>query len=92
MNELFQDSQRSLEETSQQLLVTRDYLATTREHLTQTAQELHVTKRDRDEKEFLVTEHVKAEQSLLGEAKTVSCCGMKWFLLMSLVCTSVDRR
>ena len=73
VNELFQDTRRSLEETSQQLSVTSDHLATTREHLARTAQELHVTKQERDENEFLVTEHVRSEHNLLGEAETVSC-------------------
>ncbi len=78
MKELFQESQSSLEETSQQLSVTSSHLSTTREHLTLTAQQLHMTKQDRDEVGFLVSEHVKSEQSLLNQAETVSqvvvCC------------------
>ncbi len=72
VKELFQESQSSLEETSQQLSATSSHLSTTREHLALTAQQLHVTKQDRDEIEFLVSEHVKSEQTLLNQAETVS--------------------
>ena len=79
VNELFQDTQRSLDETNQQLSVTSDHLATTREHLARTAQELHVTKQEKDENEFLVSEHIRSEQNLLGEAETVSrVCVCVW--------------
>ncbi len=69
---MFQETQYSLADTSEQLSVTSGHLATTREFLAKTAQELHVTKQERDENEFLVSEHVVSEQNLLGQADTVS--------------------
>lgn len=72
VNDLFQDTQQSLEETSQQLSEASKCLETTREHLSKTVDDLHTTRLERDEKEFLVTEHVKSEGTLLEEAAHVS--------------------
>ena len=71
MNELFADSQRILEETSQELSTTKEKLCSTRMDLTITKQDLHLTKQERDEKGFLVEEHAKTEDNLHKKATQV---------------------
>lgn len=71
VKELFADSQRDLEETTNQLTETTVHLTSTRIELAHTREDLHVTKKERDEHSFLVKEHIKSEQSLFGEAGEV---------------------
>lgn len=71
MNELFTDSQRELEETTQQLSTTKEQLSSTRLDLATTKQDLHLTKQERDEKSFLVNEHAKTEETLHKKATQV---------------------
>lgn len=71
VNELFADSQRELEETTQHLATTKEKLTSTRLHLATTKHDLHVTRQERDEKGFLVEEHAKTEESLHSKATQV---------------------
>jgi len=68
LTEMFAETKEELVETSEKLEVTTNTLVTTQDTLHQTEGELTVTKVDRDEHKFLVTEHVKTEDSLYGEA------------------------
>jgi kinesin family protein 11 len=72
VNELFTDSQRVLEETSQELSTTKGKLCSTRMDLATTKQDLHLTKQERDEKGFLIEEHAKTEDNLHEKATQVS--------------------
>ena len=72
LNALFSDSQRELEATSQQLQSTTESLVATQDQLAVTQTNLHKTREDRDEKGFLVEEHVRNEQTLLTEAEEVN--------------------
>lgn len=71
VNELFANSQRVLEETSQELTTTKETLGSTRMDLATTKQDLYLTKQDRDEKEFLVEEHATTEDNLHKKATKV---------------------
>lgn len=71
LNALFSDSQRELEATSQQLQSTTESLVATQDQLAVTQTNLHKTREDRDEKGFLVEEHVRNEQTLITEAEEV---------------------
>ena len=73
LNALFSDSQRELEATSQQLQSTTESLVATQDQLAVTQTNLHKTREDRDEKGFLVEEHVRNEQTLITEAEEVNC-------------------
>lgn len=75
MTNLFQDSQRSLEETSENLSVTNKHLESTREDFAKTVDDLHTTRLERDENGFIISEHVKSEDTLLGEASQVTLFG-----------------
>lgn len=69
---MFSESQHDLEEKSAQLSVTSQNLTSTRMALTTTRQDLLHTSREKEERGFLIDEHVKTEQVLLGEAQQVS--------------------
>lgn len=69
---MFSDSQRELEVTSQQLQSTTESLVSTQDQLAVTQANLYKTREDRDEKGFLVEEHVRNEQTLLTEAEEVN--------------------
>ena len=65
------DSQQQLESTTEQLETTTVALTTTKEQLVETHQDLTQTIVERDERSFLVDEHVRSEEALLGEAEQV---------------------
>ena len=71
LNDLFTSSQQDLEATSQQLEQTTANLAATTDQLCDTRKDLRQTRVERDERGFLVDEHVRSEQALLGEAGQV---------------------
>lgn len=79
LNALFSDSQRELEATSQQLQSTTESLVATQDQLAVTQTNLHKTREDRDEKGFLVEEHVRNEQTLITEAEEVKRYSKKSF-------------
>ena len=72
MNELFTDSQRVLEETSQELTTTKEKLESTRVDLATTKQDLHLTKQERDEKGYLADQHARTEADLHQKATQVA--------------------
>ena len=72
LNALFSDSQRELEATSQQLQSTAESLVSTQGQLAETQANLHKTREERDEKSFLVEEHIRNEQTLFTEAEEVN--------------------
>lgn len=69
--ELFTDTKRELEETSEQLGVTTNNLIKTSEKLQDTHQRLVTTTQDRDEQKYLVSEHVEVESCLYSDANQV---------------------
>ena len=81
--ELFTDSQQALDERSAQLRVTSENLASTKVVLTETQQDLTTTTMQREEKKYLVEEHVKTEGLLLQEAEQVFKCPIFCTVLMS---------
>ena len=72
LNVLFASSQQELEATSQQLEQTTVNLAATTDQLCDTQKNLQQARVERDERGFLVDEHVRNEQALLGEAGQVN--------------------
>ncbi|CAL1544473.1 unnamed protein product [Lymnaea stagnalis] len=69
LSELFTDTKEELKVTSENLAVTSQNLEATTEILKETSEELLVTKKIRDEKEFLLSEHAKNEEVLYSEAQ-----------------------
>lgn len=64
-------SQQDLEEKSAQLSVTCQNLTSTRLALTTTRKDLFDTTTEKEERGFLVEEHIKTEKVLLDEAQQV---------------------
>lgn len=64
-------SQQDLEERSAQLSETSRNLTSTRLTLTSTRKDLFATTKEKEERGFLVQEHVKTEKVLLDEAQQV---------------------
>ena len=71
LTEVFTETHKALEETSDQLTATRHDLAETCETLQVTSHTLKVTEQDRDEHRFLVSEHVKTEETLFSDTNQV---------------------
>ena len=69
---MFSSSQQELEATSQQLQATSESLASTHNQLVVSRTDLYKTRKERDEKDFLVEEHLRTEQTLLREAEEVN--------------------
>ena len=65
------DTKAKLEDTSQQLQATSHNLVQTKVQLASTEVSLQQTQEERDEKEYLVSRHVKSEKVLLDEAQQV---------------------
>ena len=68
---MFTETKEELAATSEKLTITTENLVSTTETLKQTKEELVITANDRDEKQFLVEEHVKNEVDLYSEAEEV---------------------
>jgi len=82
LNELFSSSQQELEATSQRLQATSESLASTQDQLAVSRADLHQTRKERDEKDFLVEEHLRTEQTLLREAEEVRAHVQKHILVL----------
>ena len=68
---MFTDAKEELAATAENLVITTSNLESTTETLKQTREDLAITIKDRDEKNFLVEEHVKNEGCLYSEAEEV---------------------
>lgn len=71
LNKMFEYTSEELKQTNQQLEETNLALSTTQTKLTQSQQNLRKTKLEKQQKEFLIQQHVKTEQMLLDEAGKV---------------------
>lgn len=71
ITQLFDSTKQTLEERTEDLRVTREVLGDTRVQLRDTCVTLKDTVREREEQRHLVTEHVKTETSLHGQATKV---------------------
>lgn len=69
---MFAETQQDLEETAAQLSETTQNLAHTRIALTTTRQDLFHTTKEKEERGFLIQEHVKTEKVLRDEAQQVN--------------------
>ncbi|KAL4220542.1 Kinesin-related protein 11 [Mactra antiquata] len=65
---LFADTQVELEQTTNRLNVTKEKLSTTKTNLKETKVQLRLTEQDRNEQQYLVTEHLKSEEVLYENA------------------------
>ena len=68
---MFAETQQDLEEKTAKLSATSQNLTSTRIALTTTRQDLFHTTKEKEERGFLVEEHVKTEKVLLDEAQQV---------------------
>jgi len=75
-------SHLELEATSQRLQATSESLASTQDQLAVSRADLHQTRKERDEKDFLVEEHLRTEQTLLREAEEVRAHVQKHILVL----------
>ena len=80
MNELFGETKQELEETTEKLVCTEKSLENTKNTLNKTRCVLHHTRQDRDEQQYLVSEHVKTEKSLHSQAVQVKIQTIKRLL------------
>ncbi|RUS86464.1 hypothetical protein EGW08_005779 [Elysia chlorotica] len=69
LSDMFTDTKEELTVTTEKLVTTTSNLEATTNTLKQTSEELAITAKDRDEKHFLVEEHVKNEDCLYSEAE-----------------------
>ncbi|KAK3791067.1 hypothetical protein RRG08_010471 [Elysia crispata] len=69
LSDMFTDAKEELAATAENLVITTSNLESTTETLKQTREDLAITIKDRDEKNFLVEEHVKNEGCLYSEAE-----------------------
>ena len=67
-------SQQDLEERNAQLTETSNKLSSTQLALSTTRKDLFTTTKEKEERGFLIEEHVKTEDVLLDKAQQVSCC------------------
>lgn len=70
--ELFTETKKDLEQTTEQLKITTNHLEKTAEVLQETEENLCQTTQDRNEQRHLVMEHVTNEDKLYGQANDVS--------------------
>ena len=71
VSELFADTQKELESTSEKLTITTGNLDKATTVLTKTKTLLRQTEKDRDENAHLLTEHVSTETQLYSQAEQV---------------------